>query len=269
MKKLFSAFLSLCLCLCGAALAETTPPASEALVLYDSSALPDWTARYSLEAPGTLLELTQPESLVSITAVVRGTTPEKSLTDRLDRAGETLEVSDARIAGWDDPFDGDGRCLTFFYTYPDGDERHAARVYSASLEEYLIEVTMDCWGDESEQSMESLTAALIDHGFSVRFLNNAAEVIGELSDVTETSEGTVQIELALSGGVGRQAYAVDPDAVLLFPSLDDPYQFETVRPDMSSLTDAILTYEESSDSPAVFRTILNEGTILYMEHIPG
>ena len=35
---------------------------------------------------------------------------------------------------------------------------------------------------------------------------------------------------------------------------------------MASLTDAIFTYEDNSDSPAVFYSIIENGSIIYMEY---
>ena len=65
---------------------------------------------------------------------------------------------------------------------------------------------------------------------------------------------------------GARSYRLSSDAVLLFPNPDDPSLFYPVGTDMSSLVDAILVYEESSDSQPVFRAILVNNSIIYMEY---
>lgn len=261
MKKWFSALIVACLMLSMGAQAETNKNDTMAIVSYDASALPDWAPNYGLYAPGMLLELTHQEGMVQVTASDNGMTPADSLSAQLDRAGETLIVSDATMEDW---LGGAGRILSYCYTYPEGDEVHLCRALSMPSNGYLIEIFMDCWGDSAQENMGTLMNVFGGSGVSVRFLNQPTEINGTLKDVSHTESGSVQVELELSGGI-RQLYALSADAVLLFPSLDDPWQYQIISPDMDSLVDAILAFEENSGSPATFRVILQDGAIVFMQ----
>ncbi len=253
---------------CGASLAEVLLYDPVAVVRCDQAALADWTPNYGLNPPGVLLELTHSEGMLSVTALKKGEqTPETYLSGRLDLAAETLAVSDAQLLPWSDPFKGDGRQLTFSYTYPDGDETHLFSVWTASYKDMLIELSADVWGEESSLLMENIRAAFIENGFTVGWYENASQLTAVLSDVVESETGSALVQLtAPAGPAPAPYYPLSPDAVVLFPNPDNPSLFYPVAPDMTSLVDAILTYEESSDSPAAFRSIIHGGSIVYMEY---
>ena len=112
-------------------------------------------------------------------------------------------------------------------------------------------------------------AAFIEGGFTLTVSENALGLTGALSDLMEDEEGLVSIQLTGLDEAFRSDgtyYPLSENAVVLFPNPDDPSLLYPVAPDMASLTDAILAYEESSDSPAVFYTILEDNQIIYMEY---
>lgn len=261
LKKWFSFLMMVCLMLNVGALAETNVNEPMAVVNCDVSALSDWAPSYGLYVPGVLLELTQQEGMLSVTAKQGDMTPAESLSAQLDRAGETLIVSDALMEDW---LGGAGKQLSYQYTYPGGDEEHICRALSIPSGGYLIEIYMDCWGDSAQENIDTLMDVFGNHGVSVRFLNQPAEISGTLRDVSLTETGNVQLELELSGGI-RQFYALSNDAVLLFPAQDDPSRYQLVSPDMDSLVDAILGFEEISGRSATFQAILQDGVIVYMK----
>lgn len=267
-KRILSLLLALFLLTGCAALAETPLYDPVAIVSYDRALLQDWTPGYGLNVPGVLLELSHPEALLTVTAVDMDDagTPDAHLEYRLDRAGETLIVSDARIDSWSDPFDGDGRYLSFSYTYPEGDEEHLFCIWVASYgDDTLLELTVDAWGEDAQHLMDTARAAFVEGDASIKIHKNAAEVTATLTDVAEDDEGRVQVQLTDEAS-GAKSYRLSSEAVLLFPNPDDPSLFYPVGADMPSLVDAILVYEESSDSPPVFRAILVNGSIVYMEY---
>lgn len=238
-----------------------------AIASYDRLSLEDWTPHYSLNMPGVLLELSHAEGLITVAAPDAGESdPDAWLESRLDLAGETLSVSDAQMVDWSDAFGGDGRLLSYFYTYPDGDEVHLARFYAASWKNRLVEISIDTWGTDAPRLMDDAVSSLIEGGFTLSYCENAFELSATLSDVLEGDDGTVQLQLTAAGASDGASYPLSPDAVVLFPHPDDPTAVYPVSPDITSLVDAILTYEESSDSPAAFRAIIHEGRIVYMEY---
>ena len=261
---------ALLLCLCPRTQAEAVLTAPAAIVSYDRTELDDWTPGYGLSMPGVLLELTHAEGMLSVSALeTDGLSPKEYLSGRLDRAAETLSVSDAQLTGWDDSFGGDGRSLSFSYTYPDGDEVHLCRIWASSFDGMLIELSIDTWGMDNGLLMDTACRAFIENGFSLTLCENAARLTAALSDVIEGEDGLARVQLTMpsENAIGSSAfYALSPEAVVLFPNPDDPSLLYPVSPDMPSLTDAILTYEDSSDSPAVFYTVIEDGTIMYMEY---
>lgn len=268
MKRILSLLLALLMLTGSAALAETPLYDPVAIVSYDRAVLQDWTPCYGLNVPGVLLELSHPEALLNVTAMDRDETltPDAHLEYRLDRAGETLVVSDARIDPWSDPFDGDGRCLSFSYTYPEGDETHLCCIWTASYEgNTLLELYVDAWGEDAASLMDAARAAFIEGESDVRIYENASELTATLTDVTEDDEGRVEIQLTDEAS-GARDYRLASGAVLLFPNPDDPSLFYPVEANLPSVVDAVLVYEESSDSPPVFRAIVVNGSIVYMEY---
>ncbi len=276
MKELlrFCALLiALTMVLPGASLAEEEPEGPVAVVTYDHASLSDWTPGYRLTLPGTLLELTRTEGRLSVSVVeVGGMSTGEYLSEQLDRAGETLAVSDASIVSWDDPFEGDGLCLSFTYTYPEGDEYHLTRIWTATgADDRLIELSVDVWGVESDALMAEATSAFIDGGFTIHRFDQSDEIIATISDLRQGENGLTELQLtppSIAYAPDASFYPLSPDTVILFPNPDDPTLFLPVSPDMASLVDALLTYEENSDGPASFRTILNNGQIVYMEYAP-
>lgn len=268
MKRILSLLLAVFLLTCSAALAETPLYDPVAIVSYDRSFMQDWTPCYGLNVPGVLLELSHPEALLTVTALDMddAQSPDAHLEYRLDRAGETLIVSNAYVDSWSDPFDGDGRFLSFSYTYPDGDEEHLCCIWVASHGgDTLLELVVDAWGADAQSLVDSARAAFVDSESSIKIYEKASAATATLTDVTEDDEGRVQIQLTDEAS-GARSYRLSSDAVLLFPNPDDPSLFYPVGADMSSLVDAILVYEESSDSQPVFRAILVNNSIIYMEY---
>ena len=269
-RRLFCLLAAFGLLISGMVSAETKLYDPVAIVSYDQSALSDWTPGYGLSTPGVLLELTHAEGMLAVTMLEKdGRSPESYLSDRLDRAAETLAVSDAQTAEWSDPFEGDGRGLSFSYTYPEGDETPLCRIWAASYEGMLIELTVDVWGTEAESLAGAAAAAFIEGGFTVIWCEDAIELTATLNDVIEGEDSRAYIQLTLpaeSLSRSGEFYPLSTDAVVLFPNPDDPSLLYPVAPDMASLVDAILTYEDCSDGPAAFRAIIENDTIIYMEY---
>ena len=270
MKRFLSLIAALCLLLCPIAQAEAPAAPSTAIVRFERSAMDGWTPGYSLIMPGVLLELSHPDGMVSVAATERNAlSPQEYLSERLDRAAETLSVSSARIVSWADSFDGNGRCLSFTYTYPDGDEVHLCRIYAASMGDLMIELNADTWGDEADALMKQVTRVFINEAFSLTLCKAPFELIAVLTDVEQAETGHTLITL---GGTDAQsdaesaAYPLSPDAVILFPNPDEPTVLYPVAPDVASLSEAVGTYEENSDSPAVFYAVIENGEIVYMEY---
>lgn len=271
LTRILSLLTAMAVVLGGAAMAEAVPSSPVAVVSYDRDALIDWMPSYRPTVPGMLLELTHTEGMLSVsTLYAEDRTPADYLSERLDRAGETLAVSDAQIDLWSDPFHGDGRCLSFSYTYPEGDELHLTRMWTATyMDGILIELSVDTWGEEAALLMDTAYTAMIEGGFTVTYCENAAELIATLSGVTEGEDGLVQARLTPPvEAADAQFYPLSPDAVVLLPNPDDPSLFYPVAPEAASLIDAILTYEEHSGTSASFRAIIAEGQIIYMEYSP-
>lgn len=272
-KRILSMLSALCLIVSGTAAAETRLYDPVAIVSYDQAALIDWTPGYNPNMPGVLLELTHPEAVLSVAALESDSlSPEEYLSDRLDSAAETLVISDARQESWADPFEGDGQSLIYSYSYPEGDETHLCRIWVASREDMLIELTIDAWGVEAESLMSAASSAFIENeevGFAITFCEEAYELTATLSDVIEGDNGLASVQLTTpseNAGGSSKFYPLSGDTVILFPNPDDPSLFYPVSPDINSLTDAIFTYEDSSDSPAVFYAIIENNTIIYMEY---
>lgn len=267
-KRILSLLFSFSLLFSGAALSESPIDGSIAIVSYDRAVLQDWTPSYGVTMPGILLELSHSEGLLTVSAVDSddAQTPDAHLQYRLDRAGETLVVSDACIDVWDDPLNGNGRLLSFSYTYPEGDEEHLCCMWAAALNESTIfELTVDTWGADAQTLMELARAAFLNETSPVRIYENAFETTAMLTDVIEKEDGRVEIQLTNEAS-GSQSYRLASNAVLLFPNPDDPSLFYLVEADMPSLVDAVLTYEESSDSSPVFHAVLSDGNVVYMEY---
>ena len=260
----------LCLTAAGSAWAEPTPADPVAIVAYDPAALPDWAPAYGLNMPGLLLELTHPEAILTITAVEGDDlSPAQYLSDRLDRAGETLSVSNAQLTAWEGQSGTDECLLSYSYTYPDGDEPHQIRSWAAVFGDMLIDLTVDAWGEEAQQLIDAAMATFVEGGFTLTVTQDAAELTGTLSDVITDESGRVSIQLTAPGAPfspDAPFYQLAENAVILFPRPDDPLLLCPVLPDYASLADAILLYEESSDSPAVFRIIIENDQIIYMEY---
>lgn len=252
----------------GCATAEAFAASPALIVQYDRAVLDDWTPCYSL-TPGVLLTLSHPEGLVSVSTLSKEErTPEAYLSGRLDAAAQTLVVSDAQLLAWDDPFDGDGRLLSFSYTYMDGDEPHLCRIQTASRSDLLIELSVDVWGEEAEYLLESAEAAFSDGRFAVDLYDDVEEMRAVLSDVAE-DDGETYVRLNDADAQTDESarfYCLAPDAIVLFPNPDSPSLLFHVAPDMPSLIDAILTYEASSDSPSSFQCVLSGESIVYMEY---
>lgn len=270
--RILSLLTALCLLLPGMALAEPQPVNPAAIVLYDCAALPDWTPGYGLEMPGVLLELTHPEAMLSITAVEKSElvqTPSEYLSDHLDRAGETLAVSNAQLSKWEGQSGTDECLLSYSYTYPDGDEVHLLRSWSAVFGDMLIDLTVDAWGEEAEALIDAALSVFMEGGFTLTVTQSAAELTASLSDVIESDNGLVYIQLTETDQDFSRSdpyYPISQNAVILFPHPDDPLLRTPVEPDYAALVDAILLYEESSDSPAVFYTLIENNQIIYMEY---
>lgn len=254
----------------GAALAEFTEAPSAAIVSFDRTAPEGWTPGYGLSAPGVLLELSHAEAMLSVTAVEKyELTVEKYLEERLDRAGETLSVMNAQLGVWSDLFDGDGQVLSFSYTYQGGDEVHLTRIYTASRGDMFIELSIDTWGEEAQLLMDNACTIFIENGFSILECVQPLEMVATLSDIIEDENGRALICLSAASDAQARAstyYPLGDNAALLFPNPDDPSMLYPVAPDMTSLIDAVLTYEENSDGPAVFYCIIENGEIVYMEY---
>ncbi len=269
-KRFLCLLLTAVLLLGGAALAEPVRAGSLAIVTYDREVLEDWSPSYSLSLPGVLLELSCAEGMLTVSALEReGQAPRDYLDSRLDWAGEALEVSDAQVTAWADPYEGNGACLSYAYTYPDGDEAHLCRVWAAARGDTLLEIITDTWGGEASALADDAFRALAGNGAFVAFYENPMELTGTLTDIVENTAGATEVEITTPAedpsGDGR-FYTLSPDAVVLFPNPDAPSLLYTVAPDMVSLVDAFIAYEESSDAPAVFRTILQDDVVLYMEY---
>ena len=267
--RIFSLMMSLCLMLSGAGSAETKLLDPVAIVRYDREALIDWTPSYSLNMPGVLLELAHAEAMLSVMAVeAGGLSADEYLSDRLDRAGETLSVSDAVLSEWETQSGVTGRLLSYAYTYPEGDEVHLFSSWVRLLDGMLIDLTVDAWGEEAELLMETAETVFAEGGIALSVSENAVELTGTLSDLMEVADA-VSVQLNEPGEAfhpDAPFYRLAEDAVVLFPNPDDPALLYPVGTDMASLVDAVLTYEESSDSPAVFRTIIENDQIIYMEY---
>lgn len=261
---------ALCLLIAPAASAEAPLAEPAAIVGYDRAALIDWTPSYGLRMPGVLLELSHAEAMLTVTSVEQNDlSPAEYLSDRLDRAGETLSVSGALLSSWEGQSGADECLLAYSYTYPDGDEVHLCRIWAASVGDMLIDLTVDAWGDEAEQLIEAALASFVEGGFSLAVYPNTAERTGTLSDVIADENGLVSIQLTApdeSFSPDAPFYPLSETAVVLFPNPDDPLRLCPVQPDYPSLAEAILLYEESSDSPAVFRVIIDQEQIVYMEY---
>ena len=270
MKRFLSLIDALCLLLCPAAHAEAPAAPSTAIVDFDRTAMEGWTPGYSLSMPGVLLELSHTEGMASIAAVESaGMTPQSYLSERLDRFAETLSLSDARLVSWADSFDQNGRRLSFSYTYPDGDEVHLCRIYAASMGDLLIELNVDVWGEEAEMLMQQVEHVFIEGGFSLTLCEAPFELIAVLTDVEPVETGHTLVSLGNADGMTDSesiAYPLSANAVILFPNPDEPTVLYPVAPDMASLSEAIWTYEENSDSPAVFYAVIENGEIVYMEY---
>jgi hypothetical protein len=266
-RLLCLAVLMMMLCTSGVR-ADTQLADPLSIVAYDRSALTDWLPSYRLTTPGTLMELSHTEGLITLSIMELGNlTPKEYLSALLDRAGESVVVSDAEITPWKDPFLGDGSCLSYSYTYPYGDEVHLMRVWSAGYPGgMLIDLCLDVWGAEAEALLSSACASLIDSGFSVIRCEKAVEKIAVLTDIVTDDSGTVCIRLSEDASVPGEFSPLSDSAIVLFPNPDDPSLLYPVDPTMACLVDAVLTYEESSDSPALFRVILEDDVILYMEY---
>jgi len=269
-KRIFCLLAVLCLTLTGVASAETKLFDPVAIVTYDRSSLMDWTPSYGLTMPGVLLELSHAEAILSVTAVDgEGLTPSRYLSAQLDRAGETLIVSNARLSQWEGASGTDESLLTYSYTYPEGDEIHLISSWAAVFGDMIVDVTVDSWGEDAAGLMEAAQAVFVEQGLNLTVYTNAMELTATLSDVIEDEAGQVCIQLTEAGQEFSRSDAYYPlaeNAVLLFPNPDDPLLFNPVDPDFTSLVNAILAYEESSDSPAVFRTVLKDNQILFMEY---
>lgn len=271
-KRILCMLSALCLIVSGAAMAETKLYDPVAIVSYNQATLIDWTPGYNPNIPGVLLELTHPEAMLSITASEKtGRSVDEYLSDRLDSAAETLVISNARTESWADPFQGDGQSLIYSYSYPDGDETHLFRTWVASREDMLIELTIDAWGAEAEALMSAASSVFIEEedGFAITFCEEAYELTATLTDVIEGKNGLASVQLTTPGenvGGSSRFYPLAENSVILFPNPDDPSLFYPVAPDMNSLSDAIFTYEDSSDSPAVFHAIIENDSIIYMEY---
>jgi len=266
MKRLFCLIAALCLLLCSAAHAEAPLDYSSAIVAFDRTALDGWTPGYSLSIPGVLLELSHAEGMVSVSVrESAGLTPEEYLSQSLDLSVETLVISDAQISGWKDGFDGRGRCLSFSYTYPEGDEAHLYRSWTASMGDLLIELSADTWGADAGLLMDDIYRVFIDSPFSLTLCENPFELIAALSDVITDETGRALVQLSESAADSAY-YPLSPNAVILFPNPDEPTTLYPVAPDAASLSDAIWTYEENSDSPAVFYFVIEDNQIVYMEY---
>lgn len=267
-KRPLCLLMIICLLSAGIAAAETKLYDPVAVVSYDRNALVDWTPSYHPNMPGILLELSHPEGILSVAAVEKAEiTPEESLSGLLDRAAETLVISDAQLSRWEDPLDGDGRMLSYSYSYPDGDEQHLFRIWTASRGDMLIELTIDTWGEEAAALMDAALSVFIEEKYTITFCKNAWALTATLTDLTEDENGLVRVELTGPDAIyGSRFHPILENAVILFPNPDDPSLFYPVAPDMASLTDAIFTYEDNSDSPAVFYSIIENGSIIYMEY---
>jgi len=250
---------------CGISFAEVMLYDPVAVVQYDQASLADWAPSYSLTPPDVLLELTHAEGMLTVVAMKKNDrTPESHLSERLDLAAESLAVSGAQLIPWSDPFKGDGQLLSFSYTYMDGDETHLCRIRTATYRDMLIELSIDTWGEDAETLMDSAESVFIEEGFAIGWFENATELTAVLSDVIAGDDGRTQLQLTAPNH--STFYPLAENAVILFPNPDNPSLFYPVAPDMPSLVDAILTYEDSSDSPAAFRSIIHGGSIVYMEY---
>lgn len=270
--RILSFLAAFCLLIPCMAAAEPQPIDPAAIVLYDRTALPDWTPGYGLNMPGVLLELTHAEAMLSVTAVEQGEltqTPSEYLSARLDRAGETLSVSDAQLARWEGQNGADECLLSYSYTYPDGDELHLIRSWSAVFGDLLIDLTVDAWGEDAQQLIDAALAVFVEGGFRLTITQNAAELTASLSDMVESDNGLIYLQLTEAGEDFSRSdtyYPLSQNAVILFPHPDDPMLLTPVAPDYAALADAILLYEESSDSPAMFYTLIENNQIIYMEY---
>lgn len=269
-KRILCLLAVLLLTLPCVASAETKLFDPVAIVTYDRSRLIDWTPSYGLTMPGVLLELSHAEAILSVAAIEKGgLTPSEYLSDQLDRAGETLIVSDATLSTWENEDETEECLLSYSYTYPEGDEIHLIRSWASVNGDMLVEMTVDAWGEDAAQLIDSALAVFVDQGVTLTIHENASELTATLSDVIEDEAGQVLIQLTEAGQEFSRSDAYYPlaeNAVLLFPNPDDPLLLTPVEPDFTSLVNAILAYEESSDSPAVFRTVLRDNQILFMEY---
>lgn len=269
-RRFLCLLAALCLMIPCMTRAESTPADPVVIVSYDRTEMLDWSPGYGLSMPGVLLELSHAEAMLSITAVEQdGRTPSEYLSAQLDRAGETLIVSNARLSKWKGQSGEEEGLLSYSYTYPEGDEVHLARIYAAYFGGMLIDLTVDAWGEDAEQLTNTALKFFVEQGFTMTVYEHASEQTATLSDVIEDEAGQVSIQLTDAGEAFKSTdpyYPLAENAVLLFPHPDDPLLLNQVSPDFSSLVEAILAYEESSDSPAVFRTIIDQNQIVYMEY---
>ncbi len=269
-RRFLCLLAALCLMIPCMTRAESTPADPVVIVSYDRTEMLDWSPGYGLSMPGVLLELSHAEAMLSITAVEQdGRTPSEYLSAQLDRAGETLIVSNARLSKWKGQSGEEEGLLSYSYTYPEGDEVHLTRIYAAYFGGMLIDLTVDAWGEDAEQLTNTALKFFVEQGFTMTVYEHASEQTATLSDVIEDEAGQVSIQLTDAGEAFKSTdpyYPLAENAVLLFPHPDDPLLLNQVSPDFSSLVEAILAYEESSDSPAVFRTIIDQNQIVYMEY---
>lgn len=258
-----------CLMIPGMVRAEAIQTDPMVIVTYDRSELLDWSPSYGLTMPGILLELSHAEAMLSITAIEEeGVSAADYLSGLLDRAGETLAVSNAHLTLAPDSLNG-FMSLSYSYTYPAGDEIHLIRSWVTTFENMILDVTVDAWGEDADQLINAAQRLFIDQGLTLTVYESASELTATFSDVVENESGHVCIQLTEAGKEFSRTdiyYPLAENAVLLFPNPDDPLLLDPVSPDFASLVDAILAYEESSDSPAVFRTIIDSDQIVYMEY---
>ena len=263
--RLFCLIAALLLMMAVGASAENTDQL--AVVSYDRAALIDWMPGYRLNMPGVLLELSHTEGLMTVSSVETELTSAEYLSERLDRAGEMLAVSDAVLTLT--PDSSGFLSLSSAYTYLEGDEPHLAHCWAAGFGDHMIlEFSVDTWGLEAEELMSSVVSSFSEGGFAVTRCADPVDLTAMLTDVVSCEDGTVQIQLTGQDETASEGvcYPFWENAVILFPNPDDPSLFYPVEPDMASLVDAVLTYEENSDSPAMFRTIIQDGAVLYMEY---
>lgn len=269
MKRIFSLLIALFLALGGPALADPVSEGPMAVVSFQSAMLDGWTPSYGTALPGLLLEMSHPEAMLSVSAAEKnGLSPSEYLSARLDQAGESLSVSNAQIAA-SNVFGEDCECLTYRYTYLGGDEEHDVCILVWTWNGMLLELSIDVWGFDAQTLMNDAYTAFIENEFSVVYCAAPIQITGMLNDVIEGEDGLAQVKLGASSEAwdsDAAYYPLAPDAVVLFPNPDDPSLKRLIAPDMASLVDAILTYEENSDILPMFSALISEGSIVFMEY---